>query len=75
MQIFIDDPTVGLKIDGVVSELYPELTKEQVKEVAHHVFHQVDINPVYDQARELIKKYVNDKEFSSIGESSTTWKS
>ena len=66
MPIFIEDSTVGLKIDGIVSELYPELTKEQIKEVAHHVFHQVNINPVYDQARELIKTYVNDKDFNPI---------
>ena len=64
MPIFIEDSTVGLKIDGIVSELYPELTKEQIKEVAHHVFHQVNMNPVYDQARELIKTYVNDKDFN-----------
>ena len=66
MPIFIEDSTVGLKIDGIVSELYPELTKEQIKEVAHHVFHQVNMNPVYDQARELIKTYVNDKDFNPI---------
>ena len=64
MPIFIEDSTVGLKIDSIVSELYPELTKEQIKEVAHHVFHQVNMNPVYDQARELIKTYVNDKDFN-----------
>ena len=72
MPIFIDDPTVGLKIDGVVSGLYPELTKDQIKEVAHHVYHKMNMIPVYDQARKLITEYVNDKEFSSIGESSTT---
>ena len=33
MPIFIEDSTVGLKIDGIVSELYPELTKEQIKEI------------------------------------------
>ena len=60
MAILIDDSTVGLKIDGVVTELHPELTKEQVKEVAHHVYHKIDIIPVYDQARELIHQYVKE---------------
>ena len=60
MAIIIDDSTVGLKIDGVVSELHPELTKEQVKEVAHHVYHKINIIPVYDQARELIHQYVKE---------------
>ena len=60
MAILIDDSTVGLKIDGVVTELHPELTKEQVKEVAHHVYHKINIIPVYDQARELIHQYVKE---------------
>ena len=60
MAIFIEDSTVGLKISGVVTELYPELNKEQVKEVAHHVYHKIDIIPVYDQARELIHQYVKE---------------
>ena len=64
MKQFIEDPTISLKLAGVVSELHPELNKDQIKEVAHHVFHQVNMNPVYDQARELIKTYVNDKDFN-----------
>tara|TARA_B100000519_G_C14086684_1_gene364276 strand:+ start:526 stop:720 length:195 start_codon:yes stop_codon:yes gene_type:complete len=58
--IFIEDSTVGLKISGVVTELYPELNKEQVKEVAHYVYHKINMIPVYDQARELINKYVKE---------------
>ncbi len=60
MAIFIEDSTVGLKISGVVTELYPELNKEQVKEVAHYVYHKINMIPVYDQARELINKYVKE---------------
>ena len=33
MAVFIDDSTVGLKISGVVTELHPELNKEQVKQL------------------------------------------
>ena len=60
MAVFIDDSTVGLKISGVVTELHPELNKEQVKEVAHHVYHKINMIPVYDQARELIQQYVKE---------------
>ena len=58
MSIFIEDSTVGLKIDGIVKELYPDLKKEEIKEVAHHVYHKVNMTPVYEQARELIHKQV-----------------
>ena len=58
MAVFIDDSTVGLKISGVVTELHPELNKEQVKEVAHHVYHKINMIPVYDQAKNLINEYV-----------------
>ena len=60
MAVFIDDSTVGLKISGIVTELYPDLEKEQVKEVAHHVYHKINIMPVYEQARELKHKQVNE---------------
>ena len=58
MAVFIDDSTVGLKISGIVTELYPDLEKEQVKEVAHHVYHKINIMPVYEQATELIHEQV-----------------
>ena len=60
MAVFIDDSTVGLKISGIVTELYPDLEKEQVKEVAPHVYHKINIMPVYEQARELIHKQVKE---------------
>ncbi len=61
MKQFIEDPTVSLKINGVVSEMFPDLDKDQVKEVAHHVFHKMNMIPVYDQARELINTYVHEE--------------
>ena len=38
MKQFIQDPIVSLKIDGVVSELHPELTEDQIREVSHLFF-------------------------------------
>tara|TARA_B000000557_G_scaffold229925_1_gene202375 strand:- start:642 stop:839 length:198 start_codon:yes stop_codon:yes gene_type:complete len=61
MKQFIQDPTVSLKIDGVVTELYPKLTEDQIKEVSHFVFHRMNMNPVYEQAKNLIKEYVNEE--------------
>ena len=61
MKQFIEDSTVSLKIDGVVNEMYPSLNKQQVKEVSHFVFHRMNIIPLYDQAKELIKDYVDEE--------------
>ena len=52
MKQFIQDPIVSLKIDGVVSELHPELTEDQIREVSHFVFHRMNVIPLYDQAKE-----------------------
>ena len=61
MKQLIEDATVSLKLDGVVTEMYPNLDKDQVKEVSHFVYHRMNMIPVYDQARELIKEYVDDE--------------
>jgi hypothetical protein len=61
MKQFIQDPIVTLKIDGVVSELHPELTKDQITEVAHFVFHRMNVIPLYDQAKELIEEYIEEE--------------
>ena len=61
MKQFIEDATVSLKINGVVSEMYPNLTKDQIKEVSHFVYHRMNMIPVYDQAKELIKEYVDEE--------------
>ena len=61
MKQFIEDSTVSLKIDGVVNEMYPSLNKQQVREVSHFVFHRMNIIPLYDQAIQLIKDYVDEE--------------
>ena len=60
MKQFIQDPIVSLKIDGVVSELHPELTEDQIREVSHFVFHRMNVIPLYDQAKELIEEYIEE---------------
>mgnify|MGYP003126672358 CR=1 FL=1 len=44
MAQLITDATVSLKIEGVISELHPELDKQQIQEVAHFVFHRMNMN-------------------------------
>ena len=61
MKLFIQDPIVSLKIDGVVSELHPELTEDQIREVSHFVFHRMNVIPLYDQAKELIEEYIEEE--------------
>ena len=61
MKQFIQDPIVSLKIDGVVSELHPELTEDQIREVSHFVFHRMNVIPLYDQAKELIEEYIKEE--------------
>ena len=61
MKQFIEDATVSMKINGVVTEMYPNLDKEQVKEVSHFVFHRMSMIPVYEQAKKLIDEYVKDE--------------
>ena len=61
LAVLIEDSTVSLKIDGVVSELHPELSKQQIQEVAHHVYHKINMIPVYEQAKELINNYITEK--------------
>ena len=61
MKQLIDDATVSLKINGVVTEMYPNLNKDQVKEVSHFVYHRMSMIPVYEQARKLIEEYVQDE--------------
>ena len=61
MAQLITDATVSLKIEGVISELHPELNKQQIQEVAHFVYHRMNMIPVYEQAKKLIKEYVDDE--------------
>ena len=61
MAQLITDATVSLKIEGVISELHPELDKNQIQEVAHFVFHRMNMNPLREQAEKLIKEYIDDE--------------
>ena len=61
MAQLITDATVSLKLEGVISELHPELNKNQIQEVAHFVFHRMNMIPVDEQARQLVKEYVDDE--------------
>ena len=61
MKQLIQDPIVSLKIDGVVSELHPELTEDQRREVAHFVFHRMNVIPLRDQAEQLIEEYIEEE--------------
>ena len=61
MAQLITDATVSLKLEGVVSELHPELDKNQIQEVAHFVFHRMNMNPLREQAEKLIKEYIDDE--------------
>ena len=66
MKQFIEDTTVSLKINGVVTEMYPHLNKEQIREVSHFVFHRMNVIPLYDQAKQLIKEYVDEELVGNI---------
>ena len=61
MAQLITDATVSLKIEGVISELHPELDKNQIQEVAHFVFHRMNMNPLREQAEKLIEEYIDDE--------------
>ena len=72
MAQLITDATVSLKLEGVVSELHPELDKQQIQEVSHFVFHKMNMIPLREQAAKLIEEYIdNDKNFNSSGGSFT----
>ena len=61
MAQLITDATVSLKLEGVVSELHPELDKNQIQEVSHFFFHRMNMNPMYEQAKKLIEEYIQDE--------------
>ncbi len=61
MKQLIEDATVSLKLEGVVSEMYPDLNKDQIKEVSHFVFHRMNMIPLREQAEKLIKEYVDEE--------------
>ena len=61
MAQLITDATVSLKLEGVISELHPELDKNQIQEVAHFVYHRMNMIPLREQAAQLIEEYVQDE--------------
>ena len=66
MKRFIEDATLSLILrdregNGIIKQEYPELTDKQRHEIAHFVFHKINLNNVYDEAIEEINKYVVDK--------------
>ena len=61
MAQLITDATVSLKLEGVISELHPELNKNQIQEVAHFVFHRMNMIPLREQAEKLIREYVDEE--------------
>ena len=61
MKQLIEDATVSLKLDGIVTDMYPNLNKEQVKEVSHFVYHRISMAEVHNQAMQLIKDYVDEE--------------
>ena len=61
MKQLIEDATVSLKLEGVVSEMYPDLNKDQIKEVSHFVFHRMNMIPLRKQAEKLIEEYIDEE--------------
>ena len=53
------EPSVGLYLDIIVQELYPNLTKEELNEVVYEVYHHMNLNPLRKQAEEKIHEYVH----------------
>jgi len=53
------EPSVGLHLDTIVEELYPNLTKEELNEVVYEVYHHMNLNPLRKQAEKKIHNYVH----------------
>jgi len=52
-------PSVGLHLDSIAQELYPDLTDEELKEVIYEVYHHMNLSPLRKQAEEKIHQYVH----------------
>ena len=53
------EPSVGIHLDNIVEELYPDLTKEELDEVVYEVYHHMNLNSLRKQAEEKIHEYVH----------------
>ena len=58
---FIEDPTVSLNIKGCIESMRLGLKDEQVKEVAHFVYHRTNMSPLREQVDRLIKEYIDEE--------------
>ena len=38
------EPSVGIHLDNIVEELYPDLTKEELDAVVYEVYHHMNLN-------------------------------
>ncbi len=52
-------PSVGIHLDTIARELYPDLTDEELKEVIYEVYHHMNLSPLRKQAEEKIHEYVH----------------
>jgi len=51
------EPSVGLHLDTIAKDLYPNLTKEELNEVVYEVYHHMNLNPLRKQAEEKIEAH------------------
>ena len=58
---FIEDATVSLNIKGCIESMRLGLEDEQVKEVAHFVYHRTNMSPLRAQVDKLIKEYIDEE--------------
>ena len=52
-------PSVGIHLDTIAQELYPDLSDEELKEVVYEVYHHMNLSPLRKQAEEKIHEYVH----------------
>ena len=52
-------PSVGIHLDTIARELYPDLSDEELKEVIYEVYHHMNLSPLRKQAEEKIHEYVH----------------
>ena len=53
------EPSVGIHLDTIAQELYPNLSEAELKEVIYEVYHHMNLNPLRKQAEEKIHEYVH----------------
>ena len=53
------EPSVGLHLDSIVKELYPDLTKEELNDVVYEVYHHMNLSSLRKQAEKKIHESVH----------------